>query len=57
MPTSFEHDWRQEFKRLEGAYALSTLKSYMADVKFLRNGVKQAALTHFLPMSKPCAGF
>lgn len=26
------YDWRQEFKRLEGAYAPSTLKSYMADV-------------------------
>lgn len=26
------HDWRAEFKRLEGAYAPSTLKSYISDV-------------------------
>jgi len=27
-----EHDWRAEFKRLEGAFAPATLKSYVADV-------------------------
>ena len=27
------HDWRSEFKRLEGAYAPSTMRSYFADVE------------------------
>lgn len=27
-----EHDWRGQFKRLEGAYALQTIKSYLTDV-------------------------
>lgn len=27
-----KHDWRTEFKRLEGAFAPATLKSYLADV-------------------------
>ncbi len=27
-----KHDWRAEFKRLEGAYAPSTMKSYYSDV-------------------------
>lgn len=27
-----EHDWRAEFKRLEGAYAPSTMRSYYCDV-------------------------
>ena len=30
-------DWRQEFKRLEGAYAPATLKSYVADVEIFVN--------------------
>jgi integrase/recombinase XerD len=28
-----KHDWQSEFKRLEGAYAPATLKSYLADVR------------------------
>ena len=28
-----KHNWRSEFKRLEGAYAPSTLKSYYADIE------------------------
>lgn len=28
-----KHDWRQEFKRLEGAYAPSTLRGYYTDVQ------------------------
>jgi integrase/recombinase XerD len=28
-----KHDWRAEFKRLEGAYAPATLKSYVTDVR------------------------
>lgn len=29
----FEHDWRTEFQRLEGAYAPATMRSYLADVE------------------------
>ncbi len=32
-----EYNWRQEFKRLEGAYAPSTLRSYIADVDIFVN--------------------
>jgi hypothetical protein len=28
-----KHDWQSEFKRLEGAYAPATLKSYLVDVR------------------------
>ncbi|OHC58389.1 MAG: hypothetical protein A3D16_18585 [Rhodobacterales bacterium RIFCSPHIGHO2_02_FULL_62_130] len=31
-PSHTQHDWRSEFKRLEGAYAPATMKSYYADV-------------------------
>ena len=31
--TLFEHDWRKEFKRLDGAYAPSTMRSYYSDVQ------------------------
>jgi len=30
-------DWKSEFKRLEGAYAPSTLKSYYADIEIFEN--------------------
>lgn len=33
MPGSFTHDWRREFKRLEGAFAPATIKSYLTDVR------------------------
>jgi integrase/recombinase XerD len=32
-----KHDWRQEFKRLEGAYAPATLRGYYADVRKFTN--------------------
>ena len=32
-PQPSELDWRKEFKRLEGAYAPSTMRSYYADVE------------------------
>lgn len=32
-----KHDWRQEFKRLEGAYAPATLRGYYADVQKFTN--------------------
>ncbi len=31
--SGIKHDWRAEFKRLEGAYAPATLKSYVTDVR------------------------
>jgi len=31
------NDWRHEFKRLEGAYAPATLKSYKADIEIFEN--------------------
>jgi site-specific recombinase XerD len=33
MLDGIEHDWRKEFKRLEGAYAPSTMRSYYTDVE------------------------
>ena len=33
MVDEIEHDWRMQFKRLEGAYASSTMRSYYADVE------------------------
>ena len=33
MVDETEHNWREEFKRLEGAYAPATLKSYKADIE------------------------
>jgi len=32
-----KHNWRDEFKRLEGAYAPATLKSYKADIEIFEN--------------------
>jgi integrase/recombinase XerD len=33
MLNGIEHDWRKEFKRLEGAYAPATMRSYYTDVE------------------------
>ncbi len=33
MLDGFEHNWRAEFKRLEGAYAPATLRSYYSDIQ------------------------
>jgi integrase/recombinase XerD len=33
MLDGIEHDWRKEFKRLEGAYAPATMRSYYTDVE------------------------
>jgi site-specific recombinase XerD len=32
-----KYNWRKEFKRLEGAYAPATLKSYVADIEIFEN--------------------
>ena len=37
MLDGIEHNWRKEFKRLEGAFAPSTLKSYYADIEIYEN--------------------
>ena len=34
---TFHKDWRQEFKRLEGAYSPATMRSYRADVEAFEN--------------------
>jgi site-specific recombinase XerD len=42
-----EHDWREEFKRLEGAYAPATLKSYKADIEIFENWCLEQDLEPF----------
>lgn len=53
MPGSFTHDWRREFKRLEGAFAPATIKSYLTDVRIfvdlLQSGNDNASLTCINP--------
>lgn len=44
--------WREEFKRLEGAYAPSTLKSYYADITIFENWCIEQDLEPF-PASAP----
>lgn len=34
---TFKHDWRSEFKRLDGAYSPSTMRGYRADVEAFEN--------------------
>ncbi|MGJ8561890.1 MAG: tyrosine-type recombinase/integrase [Litorimonas sp.] len=40
-------DWRNEFKRLEGAYAPATLKSYLADVEIFVNWCRELNIEPF----------
>ncbi len=40
-------DWRAEFKRLEGAYAPSTLKSYYTDIEIYENWCLEKGLRPF----------
>lgn len=40
-----ENDWRAEFKRLEGAYAPATLKSYLTDVRVFVEWCEERGLT------------
>jgi len=42
-----ELDWRKEFKRLEGAYAPSTMRSYYADVEIFLNWCDDQNLAPF----------
>jgi site-specific recombinase XerD len=41
------YNWREEFKRLEGAYAPSTLKSYYADIEVFENWCLAQSLEPF----------
>ena len=47
-----EHDWRSEFKRLEGAYAPSTMKSYYTDVRIFEEWCGERGLSA-LPAGTP----
>jgi site-specific recombinase XerD len=42
-----EHSWREEFKRLEGAYAPATLKSYKADIEIFEKWCGRQGLAPF----------
>lgn len=42
-----KHDWRSEFKRLDGAYAPSTMKSYRTDVRIFVEWCEQR---HICPL-------
>lgn len=41
------YDWRSQFKRLEGAYAISTMRSYHADVEAFETWCSERALHPF----------
>ncbi|MEY8118858.1 tyrosine-type recombinase/integrase [Falsihalocynthiibacter sp. BN13B15] len=47
MLDGIEHDWRKEFKRLEGAYAPSTMRSYYSDVEIFLNWCNDQNLPPF----------
>ena len=46
-PQRSELDWRKEFKRLEGAYAPSTMRSYYTDVEIFLNWCNDQDLVPF----------
>jgi len=53
--TSTNHHWREEFKRLKGAYAPSTLKSYYADIEIFETWCLARSLEPFpAPVSLIC---
>ncbi len=52
LRTPNDHNWRKEFKRLEGAYAPSTLKSYYADIQIYESWCVEQGLNPF-PASVP----
>jgi integrase/recombinase XerD len=47
MLDGIEHDWRKEFKRLEGAYAPSTMRSYYSDIEIFLNWCNDQNLVPF----------
>lgn len=51
-----EHDWRGQFKRLEGAYAPQTIKSYLTDVAIFVAWCEERDLAPFpASVSQVCA--
>jgi integrase/recombinase XerD len=50
-------DWRSEFKRLEGAYAPSTMKSYYTDVRIFEEWCVGAGLTPFPAVTQTVCAF
>jgi site-specific recombinase XerD len=47
MMNVIEHNWRAEFKRLEGAYSPATMRSYYADVEAFENWCKAESIDPF----------
>ncbi|AXI54090.1 hypothetical protein C1J05_05950 [Sulfitobacter sp. JL08] len=47
MPLPSIHDWRREFKRLEGAYAPSTMRSYYSDVEIFVRWCEEQGIAPF----------
>jgi site-specific recombinase XerD len=47
MTNTLGFDWRSEFKRLEGAYAPATMRSYRADVEAFETWCDTSGLTPF----------
>jgi integrase/recombinase XerD len=47
MPLDIKQNWRSEFKRLEGAYAPATMRSYRADVEAFETWCKTRGLPPF----------
>jgi len=47
MPYLSIHDWRAEFKRLEGAYAPATMRSYYSDVKIFVSWCEEQGVAPF----------
>lgn len=55
--TSTKHDWRPELKRLEGAYAPSTMKSYRVNVEIFVSWCELRQFTAFPATEETIAGF
>jgi site-specific recombinase XerD len=47
MPLDIKQNWRSEFKRLEGAYAPATMRSYRADVEAFEKWCDASGLAPF----------
>lgn len=47
MPLDIKQNWRTEFKRLEGAYAPATMRSYRADVEAFETWCQTGGLPPF----------
>lgn len=45
--TAFKPDWRSEFKRLQGAYATATIKSYLSDIEVFVGWCEKSGIVPF----------